>query len=316
MLTSLLFSSDIIDKAWNLGFDACGIAKVEKLPEETAYFKNWLQKGLHGSMKYLEDHLEKREDPSILFPGAKSIIVVLVNYYTSETQIDPKAPVLSKYAYGKDYHKTIRKKLQLLLNYLQEIYPTLEGKMAVDTVPFFDKVWAVKAGLGWIGKNTNVISPQLGSFVFIGSLIINVTVDYPVQLVKDYCGDCNRCIQACPTGALEAPGVLNARKCISYQTIENKADIIPEEFAGRFQNRVFGCDICQDVCPWNKRARQHQTEELEPYKKVMNMKAEDWYNLSESEYDAIFKGSAVKRAKYKGIMRNLQFLKSSKNHSE
>lgn len=313
MLTALLFSTDIIEKAWNIGFDACGIAKVEKLTKETTYLKEWIQKGDHGSMKYMEDHLEKRTDPSLLFPGTKSIIVVMLNYYTAEKQNDPTAPVLSKYAYGKDYHKVMKKKLHLLYQSLQEIYPNLEGKIVVDTAPFFDKVWAVKAGLGWMGKNTTIISPQLGSFVFIGALLINVSVDYNVNLVKDFCGNCTRCMDSCPTGAITAPGQIDACRCISYQTIENKNDSIPEELAGLFKNRVFGCDICQDVCPWNKRAKEHQVTAFKPNTEMMDMTAKDWYNLSESDFNRLFEGTPVKRAKYKGLMRNLEFLKKPKD---
>jgi epoxyqueuosine reductase len=299
-------SSMIKAEAQRLGFDRCGVSMAAFLPDDARQLERWLHEQFHGSMTYMENNIEKRVDPTKLVEGAKSVISVILNYYPSKIQRDPAAPVISKYAYGDDYHEIIRQKLKLLLHYINETVSPAKGRTFVDSAPVLDRAWAAKAGLGWIGKNTNLISPDTGSFVFIGSLIIDIPLQYDSP-VNDLCSDCNRCIRACPTGAIIKPHVLDARKCISYLTIENKGDI-DTGFRDRFGNRVFGCDICQDVCPWNRQV-PHRVVEFDPLPQLLDMTREDWYHMDEQQYGKIFKNSAVKRAKYNGIKRNLDFIR-------
>jgi epoxyqueuosine reductase len=303
-------SSMIKAEAIRLGFDGCGISHAEKLDEDARYLNSWLQNNYHGTMQYMENHAEKRTDPTRLVEGAKSVISVILNYFPSQKQADPEAPVISKYAYGEDYHEVIRTKLNQLLEFINTDITPAEGRGFVDSAPVLDRAWAARSGLGWVGKNSNLISPEKGSFFFIGSLIVTIPLSYD-KSIPDFCGDCNRCINACPTKAIVAPKVIDARKCISYLTIENKGEIGPE-FHGQFANRVFGCDICQDVCPWNRRAIPHQTKELEPIAGLLEMTKEDWYNLDEDTYQKRFKKSAIRRAKFSGLKRNVEFLKGIK----
>jgi epoxyqueuosine reductase len=300
------YSAMIKAEALKLGFDACGIARATYLNEDSVHLKNWLREKFHGGMTYMENNLDKRLNPIKLVEGAQSVISVLLNYFPAGTQSDAQAPVISTYAYGEDYHQAIKKKLKQLLHFIdQEINP-VKGRSFVDSAPVLDRAWAARAGLGWIGKNSNLISLAHGSFVFIGSLIVDIPLQYD-NPINDYCGSCNRCIRACPTSAIVNDKVIDARRCISYLTIENKDDI-PEKFKNNFQNRVFGCDICQDVCPWNRKSRPHQVKEFDPLPGLLEMTRKDWFELSEQQYNKLFIKSAVKRAKFTGICRNLAFI--------
>jgi epoxyqueuosine reductase len=258
-------------------------------------------------MAYMEEHFEKRIDPSRLRDGVVSVISVILNYFTTEQQTDPDAPVLSKYAYGRDYHHVIRKRLRKLLHFLNDRMGPVKGHPFVDSAPVLDRAWAARAGLGWIGKNSNLISPVAGSFVFIGSLMVDIQLEEDTPM-PDLCGTCEKCLQACPTSAIVAPRVVDARRCISCLTIEHKGEIDPL-WEGSFRNRVFGCDICQDVCPWNrKKARLHDIPEFSPVKGLLEMDRNDWYQLDENRFEGLFKGSAVRRAGYRGLRRNLAFI--------
>lgn len=298
----------IKQKALELGFDSCGFAKAEMLPKQERFLRNWLDKGLHASMQYMENHFEKRIDPTVLISGAKTVISVLLNYFPQQVQ-NENAPRIAKYAYGEDYHYVIRDKLNELLDYINKEIIPCNGRGFTDSAPVLDRAWAAKAGLGWIGKNTNLIVPQKGSFFFIGELIVDIELKYD-EPVKDMCGSCTKCIQACPTNALVVPYLLDSNRCISFQTIENKEDI-PDKFKGNFKNWVFGCDICQDVCPWNKKAEPTKEEAFNADKRLLKMTTEDWYNLNEETYREIFRKSAVKRTKYSGLKRNLDFIKDA-----
>jgi epoxyqueuosine reductase len=312
----IIKSSMIKAEAFRLGFDGCGIAQAEKLEEEGSHLSDWLKKQYQGTMNYMERHFEMRVDPEKLVEDARSVISVILNYFPKKTQVDPCAPVISKYAYGKDYHDVIREKLNKLLQFIQVSFEPVHGRGFVDSAPVLDRAWAARAGLGWIGKNSNLISPTIGSYFFIGSLIVDIPLIYDRPL-PDFCGDCNRCLYACPTQAIVSPKVIDARRCISYLTIENKGEI-DTQFRDQFSNRVFGCDICQDVCPWNKKAIPHRITEFEPVGGLLEMTREDWFNLNEDQYKQRFSGSAVKRAKYKGLLRNLQFIHpdSGRRHDE
>lgn len=294
-------------KAKELGFMDCGISRVRFLKEEKEHLSAWLEAGMHGEMSYMANHFEKRLDPGLLVENARSVISVLLNYYTDEKQADPEAPILSKYAYGTDYHVVMKQKLNVLLDFINDEIAPCEGRCFVDSAPVLDRAWAAQAGLGWIGKNTNLISPEHGSFFFIGELIVNLELPAENKLVRDHCGNCSRCIDACPTQALVAAYVLDARKCISYQTIENRGEIEPE-LKGKFENRVFGCDICQDVCPWNLKSEKHQETAFQANKKVMELSAAEWNEMDKPLFNELFSSSAVKRARFEGLKRNLQFL--------
>jgi epoxyqueuosine reductase len=300
-------SAMIKKEALRLGFDACGIAPALPLHEEAANLNQWLSLGYQGTMKYMENHAEKRTDVTRLIPGTRSVIVVLMNYFTDKKQADPKAPLISKYAYGKDYHAIIRKKLARLLRTINSAIGTTSGRGFSDSAPVMDKAWAVRAGIGWMGKNSNLISPLKGSFLYIGTLLVDRTLHYD-KPISELCGDCDRCIRACPTKAIIKPYVVNATRCISYLTIEHKGEI-PALYRDRLRNRVFGCDICQDVCPWNRKATPHQTPELFPVKGLLEMSKEDWYRLTASRFNSLFAGSALKRAGFSGIKRTLNFIK-------
>lgn len=297
----------IRNKALELGFDFCGFAKAEKLTKNEMFLRNWLDKGLHAAMSYMENHFDKRVDPTILEPGAKSIISVLLNYYPEQEQKEG-APLVAKYAYGKDYHFVIRDKLNELLNYINREITPCNGRGFTDSAPVLDRAWAAKAGLGWIGKNTNLIVPQKGSYYFIGELIIDKELEYD-EPIKDFCGSCTKCIQACPTNALVVPYLLDSNRCISYQTIENKSEI-PEKLKGKFENWIFGCDICQDVCPWNSKSEPTTVSEFNPKKTFLEMTAEEWNQMDEDSFKELFRKSPLKRTKYAGIRRNLDFIKN------
>lgn len=290
------------------GFDHCGIAKAQPLDEDAQRLEKWLQGGMHGSMKYMENHFEMRVDPTKLVPGAKSVITLLKNYFPSETPTASSG--ISKYAYGKDYHQVIKASLSQMMTGLQEKIGSFHGRGFVDSAPVLERTWAQRSGLGWIGKNGNLITKQSGSFFFIATLIVDVELEYDDPFAKDYCGSCRRCIEACPTEAILPDKTINGSKCISYYTIELKEEIIPDEMKGKFGNWMFGCDVCQDVCPWNRFSKPHQEEAFQPLPEVLNLTTKQWEELSEEAFKKIFKDSPLSRAKYKGIQRNLKFLKT------
>lgn len=296
----------IKQKALELGFSAIGISKADFLENESKQLKVWLNKGYHGEMQYMENHFDKRVDPRKLVDGAKSIISVLYNYYPEEKQVQNTYKV-SKYAYGRDYHYVLKEKLYELLEFINKEIKEVSGRAFVDSAPVMDKVWAAKAGLGWIGKNTNLISKEFGSFVFIGEIIIDLELDYSETPVKDYCGNCTKCIDACPTNAIR-PYQLDARKCISYLTIEKKGEI-PSEFKGKWNDWIFGCDICQDVCPWNQKLKPHNQESFKISETLKDMDKTAWENLDKPSFKNLFKNSPVERTKFEGLKRNISFFK-------
>jgi epoxyqueuosine reductase len=304
----------IKSKARSLGFLDCGISRAEFLEEESGQLKTWLKENRHGDMQYMENNFEKRTDPTNLVENAKSVISVILNYYPEEEQRKDTYQI-AKYAYGKDYHFLMKRKLKDLLNYIREEIAEVNGRPFVDSAPVMDKVWAQKAGLGWIGKNTNLLSREYGSFIFVGELITDLELEYD-RPVKDYCGNCRKCIDACPTGALTGPYRIDASRCISYLTIENKKDHIPEQFKHQYDDWIFGCDICQDVCPWNLKNQPTLHEDFKPHPDLLALSKPDWENLSREHFRAIFRHSAVKRAKYEGLMRNINFLKDQKKSNE
>lgn len=293
--------------AQQLGFFYCGISKADFLEEEAKQLEHWLNQQKHGKMQYMENHFDKRVDPRLLVPGAKSVVSLLLNYFPTQTQEDEDAPKLSKYAYGKDYHFVIKDKLKSFLTAIQESIGEVAGRVFVDSAPVMDKAWAKRSGLGWIGKNTNLINPKAGSFFFIAELIIDLEL-IPDGPIKDYCGTCTRCIDACPTDALNTPYQIDATKCISYLTIELKDQLLPSEFKGKMDNWMFGCDICQDVCPWNRFSTPHKEPAFDPHTSLLKMNKTDWHDLTEEVFQELFKKSAVKRTKYKGLKRNIDFL--------
>lgn len=299
-------SEAIKRKAQELGFMACGVSRAGFLEEEAPRLEEWLRKGSHGEMSYMENHFDKRLDPTKLVPGAKSVISLLYNYFPPETQHDPEAPKLSKYAFGRDYHKVLKKRLKPLMAFIEEQHGDVHMRCFVDSAPVLEKAWAAKSGLGWIGKNANLIRQQSGSFFFITEIItdLELEADGPAT---DHCGTCRACLDACPTDAIVEPYVVDGSKCISYFTIELK-DAIPSSEKGKFDNWAFGCDICQDVCPWNRFSKPHQEPEFGPRKELMGMSRSDWLDLDEIVFDRIFEGSAVKRTKFEGLKRNLRFL--------
>jgi len=293
--------------AGELGFLFCGISQAGFLETEAPRLEQWLREGRHGSMQYMENHFDKRLDPTLLVPGAKSVVSLLLNYYPPEQQ-NPEAPQLSKYAYGKDYHLVIKDRLHEFLEILRTQIGDIDGRVFVDSAPVMDKAWAKKSGLGWIGKNSNLIHPKNGSFFFIAELIVDLELT-PDGPIRDYCGTCTKCIDACPTDALHQPYVVDGSKCISYLTIELKDAIIPSGFKGQLDDRMFGCDICQDVCPWNRFSKPHQEPAFLPHPKLLDMSRGDWEELTEDVFREIFKHSAVKRTKFSGLQRNIHFLK-------
>jgi epoxyqueuosine reductase len=300
-----VLTAKIKTRALELGFDGCGIAASKRLSKQETFLKYWLEKGLHATMHYMASHFDKRVDPGELVPGAKTIISVVLNYYNQNPQPEG-APLVAKYAYGTDYHVVIKNKLKQLLGFIQQQIPACTGRMFVDSAPVLDRAWAAEAGLGWIGKNTNLIIPGKGSFFFIGELIIDTELEYDTP-IKDYCGSCTKCINACPTNALVVPYVLDSNRCIAYHTIENR-DIIPPHFKGKFNSWIFGCDICQDVCPWNKSPESAHEKQLQPLDEIKAFTADNWKSMNEESFNKSFRNSAIKRTGYKGIKRNLDFI--------
>jgi epoxyqueuosine reductase len=298
-------------EAARLGFSFCGISKADFLEEEAPRLDAWLNQNMHGQMSYMQNHYDKRLDPRILVPGARSVISLLLNYFPSEQPSDMSLPKVSKYAYGSDYHFVIKEKLNVLLETLRKEIGDVDGRVFVDSAPVLDRAWAKKSGLGWIGKNSNLINKGSGSFFFIAELIIDLELEADGP-VKDYCGTCTRCIDACPTQAIVQPYVVDGSKCISYFTIELKENI-PAEMKGKFNNWMFGCDICQDVCPWNSFSKPHSEPLLKANEELMKMSARDWEELTEETFRVVFKDSPLKRTKLSGIKRNLLFLKAEQS---
>lgn len=299
-------TSLVKQSALQWGFDYCGIARAEPLDEDARRLEHWLNKGMHGKMQYMERYFDLRVDPRKLVPGAKSVITLLKNYYPSETL--PHEYKISKYAYGNDYHDVIRQKLNSMIAQLHEQIGEFGGRGFVDSAPVLERAWAVKSGLGWVGKNGNLITRKSGSFFFIATLITDLELKPDDPFARDYCGSCTRCIEACPTDAILPDKTVNGSRCISYFTIELKDEIIPEEMKGKFQNWMFGCDICQDVCPWNRFSKPHNEEQFHPIPELFNLTTNEWENLTEEAFKKIFKHSPLSRAKHKGIRRNLKFL--------
>jgi epoxyqueuosine reductase len=287
------------------GFMFCGISKAGRLDDEARKLETWLNKGLHGKMRYMENYFDKRIDPTLLVDGAKSVVTLLFNYYTPDKQQDEAAPKISRYAYGEDYHKVVKKKLFSLMTSLQEQTGEISGRAFVDSAPVMDKAWAVRSGAGWMGKNTNVIRPHAGSWFFIAELIIDLELE-PDGPIKDYCGTCTRCIDACPTDALSAYQI-DATRCISYLTIELR-EAIPAEFKGKMDNWMFGCDVCQEVCPWNRFAEKHKEAAFEPYEDLLTLTKEDWEDLSHEVFTRVLGKSAVERVGFEGLKRTINFL--------
>jgi epoxyqueuosine reductase len=305
------FSQLIKAKATELGFDACGISPAKQLEEDSIQLLSWLGSGYHGTMGYMANHFEKRVNPAKLVEGAKSVVSVLLNYYTDQKQEDPEAPVISKYAFGKDYHYELKERLFKLLSYIRTELSPCEGRAFVDSAPLLEKALAREAGLGWIGKNSLLIHPRQGSFLFIGELVLDLELDYDEPFGNDLCGSCTRCIDSCPTGAIIGPSHLDATRCISYLTIETKEEI-PEPLAGSLSNRLIGCDICQEVCPWNNKAQTHGVPAFQPKTELLKMTAAEWKLLDKPTYNRLFKGSAVERAGFARMKRTLENLSGQK----
>lgn len=294
-------------KAAEIGFDFCGIARAEFLEDEASRLEAWLKNGMHGQMNYMANHFDKRLDPRLLVEGAKSVVTVLLNYYPEQSLPDgPDDLKLSKYAYGTDYHFVLKDKLADLLAFIRDEISEVGGRAFVDSAPVMDKVWAKRSGTGWVGKHSNLINREIGSFFFIGELILDLELT-PDSPIADYCGTCTRCLDACPTEAIVAPYVVDGSKCISYFTIELK-EAIPAEVRGKFENWIFGCDICQDVCPWNRFARPHKTPEFMPNPALTELSRTDWQEITEEIFAEVFRRSAVKRTKLAGLRRNIDFV--------
>jgi epoxyqueuosine reductase len=304
-LNKTQYTTLIKTQAKALGFLSCGISKADFLEDEAPKLEQWLNQNHHGEMSYMANHFDKRLNPRLLVPGAKSVVSLLLNYYTDQSQEDPEAPKISQYAFGEDYHSVIKDKLKTLMNYIHEEIGAVDGRVFVDSAPVMDKAWAARSGLGWMGKNTNLISQRVGSFFFIAELIVDLELEYDTP-VTDHCGSCTACIDACPTEAL-TPYNIDGSKCISYLTIELK-DQIPNEFKNQMDDWVFGCDVCQDVCPWNRFSKPHNEPLFNPKPELLQYSKKDWEEITETTFDTLFKNSAVKRTRYEGLKRNLSFI--------
>lgn len=308
MLTPREKAEMIKARAHELGFLACGVARAEFLAEEAPRLEQWLRDGNHGEMGYMANHFDMRLDPRKLVEGAKSVISLAFNYYTPHKQEDPAAPKLSTYAYGRDYHKVVKQRLKPLMTFIAEQHGDVAMRAFVDSGPVLEKAWAQRSGIGWVGKHTNVIRQGAGSFFFLCEIILDLELE-PDAPATDHCGTCRRCIDACPTAAITAYGV-DGSKCISYFTIELKS-AIPEAMSGHFDNWTFGCDVCQQVCPWNRFSTPHQEPDFTPKPELMALSKDDWHGMTEVVFDKLFENSAVNRTKYEGLKRNLRFLKST-----
>jgi len=295
-------------KAAELGFMGVAIARAEHMDEEARRLESWLAQGNHGEMGYMENHFDMRVDPTKLVPGSKSVISLMYNYYNPDIQSDSDAPKIAMYAYGKDYHKVVKKKLIQLYRWINEEIGEIDGRCFVDSAPVLERDWARRSGLGWIGKHSLLVNPRKGSYFFLAEIILDLDLEYD-HPIKDHCGTCTRCIDACPTEAISPEGyVMDGSKCISYLTIELKNQI-PEEFSDQMQNWMFGCDICQQVCPWNRFSSPHEEEKFVPKEELLSMRKSDWQEITEDVFAELFQGSAVKRTKYEGLKRNIEFLK-------
>ncbi len=295
--------------ATQLGFDYCGIAKAEKLEEDARRLEQWLNKGMHGNMQYMENYFDLRTDPCKLVPGARSVITLLMNYYPQQVQ-NEGTPKIAKYAYGEDYHEVIREKLNHFIALLKDEVGEIHGRGFVDSAPVLERAWAQKSGMGWIGKNGNLINKKSGSYFFIATLIADIELDYDSPNTKDFCGSCTRCIDNCPTEAILPDKVIDGSRCISYFTIELKDALIPGSMQGKFDNWMFGCDVCQDVCPWNRFSKPNNETAFAPLPQILNFTSNDWEELTEESFKMIFKHSPLKRTKFEGIKRNLKFINS------
>ena len=295
--------------AARLGFEYCGIAMAMRLDDHAARLEKWLEKGMHGTMSYMENHFEMRVDPTKLVPGAKSVITLLKNYFPSATQQE-EAPRIAKYAFGNDYHEVIRAQLRGFLEEIRQGIGEIQGRGFVDSAPVLERAWAERSGLGWIGKNGNLINKQSGSFYFIATLITDLPLLYDDPFAKDFCGTCTRCIDACPTDAIQPDNVVDGSKCISYFTIELKDMLIPDGMRGKFDDWMFGCDTCQDVCPWNRFSSPNTETGFTPLPAILNLSTKEWEAMTEESFKKIFRDSPLRRAKYDGIRRNLNFIEN------
>lgn len=293
-------------EAKRLGFLSCGMSKAGFLEEEAPRLEAWLHKNMNGEMSYMENHFDKRLDPTKLVEGSKSVISLLLNYYPEQTQNEDSYKI-SKYAYGTDYHFVIKDKLKALLHFIQTEIGDVHGRAFVDSAPVLDKAWAAKSGLGWMGKHSNLLTQQVGSFYFIAELIVDLELEYDTP-VTDHCGTCTACIDACPTQAIVDPYVVDGSKCISYFTIELKNEI-PADVAGKFDDWMFGCDVCQDVCPWNRFSKSHREPLFDPNPELLSMSKKEWEEVTLEVFQEIFRKSPVKRTKFEGLKRNIDFLK-------
>ncbi len=306
-ITPHQYKSFIKSKAIELGFTHCGIAKAVPLYEDAKRLEQWLHKGHQGKMNYMENHFDLRVDPTKLLPGAQSVITLLFNYHTKALP-NTSTYKISKYAYGEDYHTVIRNKLHQLIAAIHENIGVINGRGFVDSAPVLERTWANKSGLGWVGKNGNLINKKNGSFFFIATLITDLVVEPDTAFHQDYCGTCTKCIDHCPTDAILPNKEIDGSKCISYYTIELKEALIPDEMKGKFDNWIFGCDTCQDVCPWNRFAKEHTETQFKPLTEILNYTTNDWDNLTQEQFSKIFKHSPIKRTKYAGLLRNIKFL--------
>jgi epoxyqueuosine reductase len=297
----------IKQKANEIGFAACGVAKAGYLEKEAPLFENWLKNGMHGKMQYMENHFDKRLNPQKLMPGAKSVIVFLFNYFPEKTLPEKDNFIISKYAYGKDYHFVIKEKLRTIIDFIAANAGEINARPFVDSAPVLERAWAGHAGLGWTGKNAHLIMPKAGSFFFLSEIITDLELDYDPPRNTNLCGACRNCIDACPTKAIIAPGVIDASRCISYLTIELR-DEIPDEFKNQMSDRIFGCDICQDVCPWNRFSKPHFEQQFLHHTEVETMDKKQWQELSKEKFNRLFKNSAINRARYKGLVKNIRFI--------
>lgn len=296
----------IKQKAQELGFLHCGVSKAEFLEEEAPRLEKWLKQGFHGEMGYMENYFDKRLDPTKLVPGAKSVISLLYNYYPEKTQVNGSFKI-AKYAYGKDYHYVVKDKLKELFQYIYDEIGEIDGRVFVDSAPILEKAWAKKSGLGWIGKNSNLLTKKVGSFYFLAEIILDLELAYDSPIKTDHCGKCTACIDACPTQAIESPKIVNGSKCISYATIELKTEI-PSFFKGKMDDWMFGCDVCQDVCPWNRFSKPNKELQFQPNEAIQGYSKKEWTELTQELFSEIFRKSPVKRTKYSGLMRNMLFL--------
>ena len=302
----------IEQEALRLGFMSVGFAKADFLEEDAIRLESFLKNNYHGKMSYLENHFDLRVDPRKLVPNAKSVITLLLNYYPNESQ-DINSPKIAKYAWGMDYHDVIKEKLKALFAYINQHIGQIDGRGFVDSAPVLERTWANKSGLGWIGKNGNLINKQAGSFFFIATLICDLELEPDPTFKTDHCGTCTRCIDACPTDAIIDNKKIDASKCISYLTIELKDQLIPDAFEGKMDNWLFGCDVCQDVCPWNRFSKPHTEQAFTAHKEILNLSSQEWKALEESTFNTLFKHSPLKRSKWKGLQRNIQFINKTKD---